>query len=843
MATTTSTPCSGYKGKKLRSWAELPAEIVRLIATHYLHDVSAHGFCPNTWDAREQWPRRMVYTTVRDAVEMDKLMRICTAWEQALEHHPFWQHAYIVLDPHDVRAADRVIAPAPMAGTAALATPTRVSHYKHFRNLFELACLPCRINNPYHTYQYGIRKVSIYSKHFGSIGICKEHFRKAGFCSICLRDAPFVELDSDYAVVCPIEDGDRAWGEGVLNTCRQCRMEALWSLVFNNPSDREAIGGHKLASADWETRQAVESFIDLGEGKLLDVLAIAREKQWLRKYTKLVDMLEQAVAASKYVARAEAGDPGYGTDEEMSEDEDDDAELMSMTEDAGGIREIALLDWARSRILDGLWISPQDQFYSNVVPGKPWVVPAYHPCPWNPDAVYHGGLADGTSEADAEHTIHPTAKTTRVETIPTVMLNEQAEVAFRRSMRDIMLPAMSNLVRRIVIECTADGVDPALRASKLSLEDVIQQLRDEAMWYNGIDWIERRRNRTRDERRDRKRSVERQASEEDDSSSSSRSEGSHTTSPVLSTTTLQTTPSPPPAGDSASKEDENDRSPSSTTAPAIPIPVAPVLASPQLIHPIPYIPETTSHLPEWSAYALASVWKEASAPLFQCRCSICERTMLRMNMQAGNMLASQIALHPSQTRQTGIVMNTPPRPQTPPRPTQKAVEVQLDEAIALGTMTPFAKEEEETDSLISGTDSGESEKEDDDASSVTGVPHTVPSSVPPSVSPAPSSPSSRKRSSSDVDGEGDVEPIASIERSGTPPKKARIDGEYSPDTVHAHLAPTQKASGKMASTISSPGRLKKRSSEELEDGVSVGVEGNGEAKRHKSSSTTVSGTA
>lgn len=346
----------------------------------------------------------------------------------------------------------------------------------------------------------------------------------------------------------------------------------------------------------------------MGEGTIHDVINTAREKYWMRKHTKLADMLSQALAANRYATRTEAGETGYVSDEDMSEEEED-VDLLSLTEDSGGVKELAMLDWARSRILDGYWISPYDH-WDNLVPYGREYVPTEHPCPWNKGATFTGALEEGETDTDGEGLSHPRPKTVTVPQPPTESLSEYGHKAYLRAMQNVLSPAMRNLVRKIVIECTADGVDPALKASRLTLEDVISQLRDEAMWFNGIDWLERRANRVRE---DAARGTS-GSTDEDDCSSSSRSDGSHTTSPVLSTATLQTTPSPPPSGDTPPKEDDssvNISLPTATiltastpaltpSAPAIPIPVAPVLKSPTLIHPIPYIPVTISHLPRHS---------------------------------------------------------------------------------------------------------------------------------------------------------------------------------------------------------------------------------------------------
>ena len=95
-------------------------------------------------------------------------------------------------------------------------------------------------------------------------------------------------------------------------------------------------------------------------------------------------------------------------------------------------------------------------------------------------------------------------------------------------MREILLPPLRNVVRKLVMECAADGTDPAIRTVRMTIEDVVRELRDESTWYNGIDWLERRRNaRLEDERRSLK--------DEDSSSSSLRPDCPRLVSLTLST--------------------------------------------------------------------------------------------------------------------------------------------------------------------------------------------------------------------------------------------------------------------------------------------------------------------
>ena len=136
-------------------------------------------------------------------------------------------------------------------------------------------------------------------------------------------------------------------------------------------------------------------------------------------------------------------------------------------------------------------------------------------------------------------------------------------------MRLILSPAMQNVVRKLVVECTMDGVDPALRATRMTIEEIGRELRNEGVWFNSVDWVERRANLRQEEaeERERRRGGARQ-NEEDESStvSSVKSDASHETSPILSTTTLQTTSSLPPAPNAAEPKDIKEYVPSDPPA-------------------------------------------------------------------------------------------------------------------------------------------------------------------------------------------------------------------------------------------------------------------------------------
>lgn len=386
-------------------------------------------------------------------------------------------------------------------------------------------------------------------------------------------------------------------------------MEGEIQLGSQLTREAEAIGGPRLVADDWESRQAIDSFLEFGEGAIRDVIGLCMEKKWLRSNTKISEMMRLTVATSRMQARmAEnanaAGIGGIGDyeseEEELSDlDDDEHDELMSMTEESHNVRELAINDWARTRILDGLWHSPADQWYNiqgesqaqwlpsvSQLPSLPYVS-ATHPVSWSVSVT----------QSDNENA-HPDPTAAREPPPPSLTLCSTAHEAYRRQLRAVLLPAMVNIVRKVVMECAVDGRDASQHVSRMGPDDVMRCLRDGRVWFNGMDWAQRRRQDL--------------ARDESDESSASEKSGSGSTSPVLSTSTLETTPSPPPISEDKSNSSRSDDATSSvisspptsrkgnilsTTSPlTLPIAISPVLESPTQIPSIPYIPDRLEEL-------------------------------------------------------------------------------------------------------------------------------------------------------------------------------------------------------------------------------------------------------
>ena len=73
-----------YKGKSTtRSWATLPPELIRLVTTFHILDVSSATTLPVCWQPRNKWQNRLAYTVVRDAAIIENLMQVTPAWSSA----------------------------------------------------------------------------------------------------------------------------------------------------------------------------------------------------------------------------------------------------------------------------------------------------------------------------------------------------------------------------------------------------------------------------------------------------------------------------------------------------------------------------------------------------------------------------------------------------------------------------------------------------------------------------------------------------------------------------------------------------------------------------------------
>ncbi|KAF8142641.1 hypothetical protein K438DRAFT_1691906 [Mycena galopus ATCC 62051] len=514
---------------------------------------------------------------------------------------------------------------------------------------------------------------------------------------------------------------------------------------------------------DAVVKSAVDAFVELGEGTVNRVLVVARERGWLREHTRWPELMKEATAAERLgdVSAAAATTTATGTgqdeakqgqivlvtpemrqlererandrdaryptakseevlyanykDDDYDDDYDDDEAEFEDEDEAMAaalqttVKELALMDWARARVLDGAWVSPADLYHHMQEPLleiPESLIRAVHPVPWSisppssPPHPFSAALATTSNPSPNPAALpHPvTHPGPAAPPPPTPALADAAHQAHMRQMRAVLLPAMQNVVRRLVVECAldaatarsstskstislsstdihahvadskdvhvADGVhdnalpkhpllDPAIRAARMTLAEVAAQLREEGVWFEGLDWDAKRRvqpqpqdaleeherqtgaGREKVDARDAERELDRETHCGDGSDGSAAETPPPSDSgQAPSTATLGTSASPSPLGEHPRKELK-------TT-----LPIAGVLDVPRRLRPIPYIPETIAHLPQYSLEALRTVWREACGPLYQCRCTVCERAMAA---QAGKTTSTTAACVPPST--------------------------------------------------------------------------------------------------------------------------------------------------------------------------------------------------
>ncbi|KAF7326448.1 hypothetical protein MVEN_02615400 [Mycena venus] len=556
-------------------------------------------------------------------------------------------------------------------------------------------------------------------------------------------------------------------------------------------------------------------------------------------------------------------------DEDYLDEDDDEYDLDEDGEDGVAValemsvKEMALGDWARAKILDGAWLAPADVYFGKQggLENPELGVRAVHPVSWSispPSSPPHPSTASSAlptaaaAPAPATPEVHPGPPTPPP---PTYALAEAAHNAHVKNMRTVLLPVFKNVVRRLIVECALDAadadaaveaglsasrkpLDPAMRAARMSLADVVQQLREEeGVWFDGMDWSAKRRNaRAEDQEREREqeREKERHRAEGSDDSYAGTPRTSDT-SPVLSTSTLGTTPSPPPLGEreheerqrkekhAAARVEEREIKPT--------IPVSPVLNPPRLLRPIPYIPETIAHLPPYSLDAIKAVWREACAPLYHCRCTVCERAMAAQQAaQGGN--ASKATTSPATTTISVPPAPTPAAKENKETPREKdsdgspwvmhipaedettagaesVIKLVEDDGMSRRTRGPGAweREMELVDEMASGKlktpysvdgaflmDGEEYEDDDDDEEERGAFPLAA---VPAGWTPTGTG---RKRSVDELEGEP--------QREGTPPKRARTVEPPSPRLSKRRSDSAELDDVETASTGSAPKRAR-----------------------------------
>ncbi|KAK0197685.1 hypothetical protein F5146DRAFT_1116753 [Armillaria mellea] len=458
---------------------------------------------PTMWDFRELRHARMVYTAIRDGMGLERIMSVCPQWlkSRELETHLFWHHAVNVLNPVDVLGHYAFVAPPTTATTNSsngLPYPERLSPYQHYRNILSYSYAICRMNYPHINHGLRLAKRAVRFPTLGIVGICRDHGRhKTSYCGVCYREATHERDLSHDRVGCMSNEDPETW-PGIDTTCKQCSRDGLFRRAYARIEDQEALGLLGSKDIDDEARAVVEGFVTFGDSSVRRTFETVHDRMWLKKQTRM-RQFRSLVAANRYETREDGLQQlsAYRTAmraHESDEDLDMDAsDFEEEEEEDPEIEQRSLEDHSAKSMALGDWAR------NRILDRYPV-----------PNIPVRGRV---------------TTRTAVVRHVP----GKQLFYAYMKVLRTLLLPPTKTIDRRMTL-------------------DVVHELKDEAVWFDEFDWLERRRNDRLEARKteQRTRTME-DCSSSDDSSLSSKSDGS-TTSPVLSTSTLQTTPSPPPKG-------------------------------------------------------------------------------------------------------------------------------------------------------------------------------------------------------------------------------------------------------------------------------------------------------
>ncbi|KAF8525991.1 hypothetical protein BU17DRAFT_41141, partial [Hysterangium stoloniferum] len=495
------------RGKRaVHNWSNLPSEVLRSVCSTP-HSSSDPEICtPTAWLHQDFHYQRSIFETLRDAHDVQRIMRVCPQWHYALINIDFWQAACRKLDRLDIATrslVNRDVKVEVVGSTTDNVDARLRRNFNHFHTLSQVCCIPCRINRPASKEGICNVKTTLATAPFGQVSVCKGH-RNNSFCGVCLKDVSIASHgDHNQLAKVPeslFENEDFDTWPTVHTTCFHCRRDALLRIaaLYSNPSVNllDFIGGPTLDGKDYEARSTVDNFVDMAEGGVNDVITVVLERQWLRVNTNLGSLLDQAVASARY-SRAEMED--YESEEEMLSDDEEESYDMLQSQEENGVRTLAITAWARARILDGNWITPADVWCMNTgqVPvDSAWdpslLTPTVHPVPHSLQTSPSNNSSSSTSEMEDVMSTEPGPPTQHMihyppldihTTMPSYRFAQITANHFRTTFRDIIFEPMRTIVLRIMNEAQMAAQDPCVRLAKLDMDDVLILLRDEPTWH------------------------------------------------------------------------------------------------------------------------------------------------------------------------------------------------------------------------------------------------------------------------------------------------------------------------------------------------------------------------
>lgn len=189
------------------------------------------------------------------------------------------------------------------------------------------------------------------------------------------------------------------------------------------------------------SKRVLTDYIHLGLGTIEDVINIVSEQIWFhRNFDDYLHRME-AQYKSEVMRRARAYGGRFTTD-----DEREAQRAVTHNKNLIKLRQFSLMNWAQSRVVEGIWVSPLDAFNAETLPALKSTYDRAH--------EYNGG--SGT-------VVHPFSAlipefgsdflSTQSVVIPPVQTEEfenEMNIAFEHHLKRIVEPALKNCLTRYV---------------------------------------------------------------------------------------------------------------------------------------------------------------------------------------------------------------------------------------------------------------------------------------------------------------------------------------------------------------------------------------------------------
>lgn len=641
------------------SWADLPHDVLRLVANLLFSGTFTSWYSHPTpaWRDWGAYKQPQLWATLMALQDVSPLRLVCMNWQAAMETHQIYNVACNNLDPQylDAQLYPHIPQLPQPAGGGALnaafgarrARNTAQRTYTTYARTFSRCCLPCRFASPQDSKGVNIATSTMWSRYFGDVGVCDRH-RPEVVCGYCLKDYYLdcwrfnnhgqLYHDQRNRTIAVTEDDD--YCRGIIATCRSCRSVLIRNLVRTKIPQQ----------ASDLTDSVLDTFIECGEGNIKDLLAEVDEKVWLATRTNFRELHDSALAVErmrlKQELRAEREaegimegrvstearlqallDSGASPEEiedalqmqAVEEEEDDEllddeyGEVLTAAEEAN-VNDMAISGWARNRIMEGCWLSPLDIWHNDGGVRVRTEILQRLPQSWHPVNSYLNGpdpMADLHQAPIPQNQMKPRLTSIRCPH-PPARIFQRAQTLYEYSFRQIVSPALSNLVQRLICEAEAEHKDVCRVVTCFSTDMLLEEMRTIQLWGKDYDWANLQTSPTITSTTATFDSV------------SERSRGS----PASTLTTPS--PSPPaltspksPAGVFAAAQ--NDTRPPPPNVVVVAAAEAAMPLPDRYLDHIPHIPRASEHMGTNTRQLLEGAWRDAIAGLFKCQCSICLR--------------------------------------------------------------------------------------------------------------------------------------------------------------------------------------------------------------------------